>query len=847
MKKLVLTTLLAFAQAVTIFAQQIIIQPSSASTSSPPTGQHAAGSVQGGSQIPENAAWLPMGQGLPGEVMKAATFKGDLYVSQELLNQNRNYRAMISRWRNGQWEDIAKCYSNGRSILFMEHNGWLYANTYTSSPQQSHFLSRWDGTTWESFDLPERNYGTIFCGTAFQGDLYLGGNFEDAFGSASSGNIVRWDGKTLHPVGGGVDNRDEMGGRDSNNTQVHSMMEYKGKLFVSGIFSHVGGTKMPFLAVWNGSSWEKPPGPGYPEDIMDEMCIYNDALYMYSESTWSGIPGFLYKWDGVSWERFTTHPLIHVSAMTVYNDKLYFTGRHAGSANIVSWDGTTWQSYEPFEGSTRDSRVYGGALIKHDNSLVFAGDFYSFRGTPLNNIARLCREGECGSISGSIYLDKDRDCIHGSTDSLLGRRTLMIEPGPIYVSTNASGNYTVQVLPGAYTVSLMPFSHWNQTCPPSSLPRPATVRNGDEKIDGIDFAAEAIPGIQDVRLGITGTRARPGQRLEYFITYENIGTVPVDGRIIVTYDPRISVYRSQPMSDRNNTGTLEWDFTGLLAGESRTIQVVMDIPPTMERGEVLCASTAADINDHHPPMFLTDDRDSICIPVTGSYDPNDISVLANGVDGNGYISQTDSLLTYTIRFQNTGNDVAFRVIVVDTLSPDHDPASVRPIVASHPCTFTLGGAGVLTWVFDDIMLPDSTTSEIESHGVLKYSVRLRRNLPPGTHIPNRAQIYFDYNVPVATNTVVSTISAPLGVDYASSEATARITPNPSSGMLTIDAPLREGTEIMVLDMLGRRLIAKPAQEGRMHTLDIGALPAGTYLITLPTTTGMEVRQIVLTR
>ncbi|MBL0063793.1 MAG: hypothetical protein IPP38_02000 [Bacteroidetes bacterium] len=40
--------------------------------------------------------------------------------------------------------------------------------------------------------------------------------------------------------------------------------------------------------------------------------------------------------------------------------------------------------------------------------------------------------------------------------------------------------------------------------------------------------------------------------------------------------------------------------------------------------------------------------------VVGSYDPNAIEVMPAGNGSQGFISPEDSLLTYTIHFQNTG-------------------------------------------------------------------------------------------------------------------------------------------------------------------------------------------------
>ncbi|MCB0556652.1 MAG: hypothetical protein KDD02_24110, partial [Phaeodactylibacter sp.] len=43
-------------------------------------------------------------------------------------------------------------------------------------------------------------------------------------------------------------------------------------------------------------------------------------------------------------------------------------------------------------------------------------------------------------------------------------------------------------------------------------------------------------------------------------------------------------------------------------------------------------------------------------------------------------------LEYLVRFQNTGNDTAFLVVIRDTLSEFLDIATVRPGAASHPYT-----------------------------------------------------------------------------------------------------------------------------------------------------------------
>ncbi|HZV71148.1 MAG TPA: hypothetical protein VFG10_16455 [Saprospiraceae bacterium] len=182
--------------------------------------------------------------------------------------------------------------------------------------------------------------------------------------------------------------------------------------------------------------------------------------------------------------------------------------------------------------------------------------------------------------------------------------------------------------------------------------------------------------------------------------------------------------------------------------------------------------------------------DITCGVVTGSYDPNDKSASPRGLGAQHKILPNEPL-DYIIRFQNTGNDTAFTVVVRDTLDGDLDIFSVKPGAASHPYTFTMHGPRVLEWEFQNILLPDSSTNEEASHGFLSFQVRQHDLLPEGTVISNQAGIYFDFNEPVLTNTVTHVINdlddiiSSVIPDQFMSEKNGRIVPNPSGGSFDI--------------------------------------------------------------
>ena len=155
------------------------------------------------------------------------------------------------------------------------------------------------------------------------------------------------------------------------------------------------------------------------------------------------------------------------------------------------------------------------------------------------------------------------------------------------------------------------------------------------------------------------------------------------------------------------------------------------------------------------PLF----SDIECREVVGSYDPNDKSAVPTGY-GSDNIIRKNTDIEYTIRFQNTGTDTAFRVVVADTLSPLLDHSSVQAGVSSHPYRLDVYEGGVLRFAFDNILLPDSHINEPKSHGFVKFRVAQQANLAKGSEILNNAAIYFDFNDPVVTNTVRHTVGEP---------------------------------------------------------------------------------------
>jgi uncharacterized repeat protein (TIGR01451 family) len=230
------------------------------------------------------------------------------------------------------------------------------------------------------------------------------------------------------------------------------------------------------------------------------------------------------------------------------------------------------------------------------------------------------------------------------------------------------------------------------------------------------------------------------------------------------------------------------------------------------------------LNDADPVV------DIYCGTVTGSYDPNDKTGFPLGLTSENYI-QPNQQIQYVIRFQNTGTDTAFTVVIRDTLDTDLNIFTAISGVSSHPYTFKMYGQRVLEWTFDNINLPDSTTDQAGSNGFVTFHVEQVPNLSPGTEISNDADIYFDFNDPIITNNYVHRIYEGF-VDVASVEiiqsekAGVLIYPNPNNGDFSIKLNNSFNGEYRISDQVGR-IVKTGFIDGKEKTVQL-ELHNGVY-------------------
>jgi uncharacterized repeat protein (TIGR01451 family) len=233
-------------------------------------------------------------------------------------------------------------------------------------------------------------------------------------------------------------------------------------------------------------------------------------------------------------------------------------------------------------------------------------------------------------------------------------------------------------------------------------------------------------------------------------------------------------------------------------------------------------------------------KDVDCHRVIASYDPNDKTGLPLGVGADHAIAPgTD--ITYRIRFQNTGTDTAFLVVIRDTLSEWLDVSSIRVETASHPFQWQLAGGNVLKCTFNNILLPDSNTNEAASHGFVNFRIRPRANALPGTPIFNSAAIYFDFNAPVVTNTTLHTIEEsflPVPVHTpASGKPACVLAPNPAGSATALYFEQAFSGRIEIHNTLGALVRSQLIHDKKQALVEIAGLSSGVYWYRVQETDG----------
>ncbi|MBK9701041.1 MAG: DUF11 domain-containing protein [Flavobacteriales bacterium] len=429
----------------------------------------------------------------------------------------------------------------------------------------------------------------------------------------------------------------------------------------------------------------------------------------------------------------------------------------------------------------------------------------------------------CGNVSGTVVIDADEDCVLDFTDAAIPQMILEFMPGPYYATTNAYGEYSINLPLGNYTVEQQT-ALVDEHC--VGNPGPLSVA-GNMTFNLLDTATQAL----DIQLSLASGPARPGFELHYAIDLDNLTSATSNSNMVVmTFDPAVSYIGATPTPSNVSGNTITWNNAGALYYfQHRDISVRFQVPPdvgligTDLQATATVTPNAADVN-------AANNSATVITTVTGSYDPNDKTATTSSAWSRDlYYIDVDQWIDYTIRFQNTGTDTAFTVVITDTLPNTLDAGSLTIGAGSHPFTWELQDSGTLKFYFVNILLPDSNVNEPASHGSVSFRVRPTLPLLPGTVIENTANIYFDFNPPVITEPSVLTAEFSTDVSEAAPNG-IRLSPNPASEVLMVHLPDGASSTFALLTIDGRQLQVPATRRSDGFQLEVRSLAPGAYLL-----------------
>ena len=224
-----------------------------------------------------------------------------------------------------------------------------------------------------------------------------------------------------------------------------------------------------------------------------------------------------------------------------------------------------------------------------------------------------------------------------------------------------------------------------------------------------------------------------------------------------------------------------------------------------------------------------------CIENIGSYDPNDKQAWPKGYENTDLIENYVEL-DYMIRFQNTGTDTAFTVVVADQISEHLDLSTLKVGSASHDYTYRIEEDRMLTFRFENILLPDSTTNEPASNGFIAFTIQQNEGNVDGTIIDNKADIYFDFNDPIVTNVVRREVGSNFVNVLLNNNNLLQdiygIYPNPVSDHIAVNIPDSYQDLRFELYDLDARIVRTGGVNNWNKSIDISTLDEGLYILQL---------------
>lgn len=502
--------------------------------------------------------------------------------------------------------------------------------------------------------------------------------------------------------------------------------------------------------------------------------------------------------------------------------------------------------------------VLGGGYVNLNHSFLAPG-LYTVKhvlyrgGLPIDSLSYPHKHIVCKTLAYKFYYDYHGSCIYDSAaDPLVCLPiTAEIDSNGVAIDTvsfTSGFYYDAKGNPGdIYTCKVLSLPNGYFTVCPTSGIIHDTLDVYIHPDHFVGLSCSTSPGF-DLGLNLAARTGR--HQAEANVIVYNEMCPSENGVLTIEYSPKYIFDGSSPSPTTIAGNTVSWNMTGVSLANIRPnlLSLHLKIPTSLwllpgDTIQTHYRMTPTLSGDVDPTDNYFDRVDT----VRTSYDPNEVSVTPEGYIPSGV------QLQYTIHFENDGNDTAFNIYILDTLSEFLDVKSFRIINASAKMDvsrYSVGGRNIIKFDFPNINLLDSSYHNL-CNGMLMFNIKVKNGLSDSTLITNKAGIYFDDNPVVPTNEVVNTICngncdtsvtnpTPIGIS-SKSVGKLSIYPNPANERIYINMDNGAFDSYVISNALGQELIKGIALTIRSQ-INIVDLPAGFYYITLRGANGVYVQR-----
>ena len=455
-----------------------------------------------------------------------------------------------------------------------------------------------------------------------------------------------------------------------------------------------------------------------------------------------------------------------------------------------------------------------------------------------------------GNLQGVCYYDLNQDGQYNEGEYSLSNQAIMLMPNYESNYSTTEGYYYV-LANGNHSISVTPQSGWHFTT--DSLVNFMASANQDTIIN---FGLYPNTLVSNVKPYVTsGVNDCDGQ-VPYYLSVINDGT-NIDTLSIVSLQPdaQLLYQNATPAPDSIGiNGRLYWHINSLVPTQQSNFVVWFQAPNSDSQGDTLL--TIANVSSYNQLNEQTSNNSfNYQAIISCVNEPNNKQVSPLGVMAQNYtlISNADELY-YTISFQNTGNDTVNKVLIIDGFLYTLDPSTFRLINSSHPVEVQFLDYATVSFTFNNILLPDSSSNEVGSHGFVMYGIKPRVPILNNTIVVNSANIFFDENAAISTNIVRSVLvfEVPTGINTIGSSngfGLVSLNPNPTTGNLSINFVTQHpaNTTLEVRDLMGRLVSTqkiKATQGTNIANLDFSTFVAGMYIVSLNNGTDVVTAKVV---